>query len=203
MRYYYRESLWIPEAKEAPAQVPDPKAYRGYLPNVWNRAYAASPHWRHLQLDSESSKCEVNIKSESSRAENHRRRARRWRILSELNNKGAQYITRALNANPKPDSVEDLQFLQERFAAYAPLLKALATYHEGLALQCSDPIKTSEAKDLFEQALTSAREAERLAAKSFPQPVDPIGSDVGAIRTYSEKLVAAIQTALQTKRSVQ
>ena len=203
MRDYYRECSWIAEAKEAPAQVPDPKAYRGYLPNVWNRAYAASPHWRHLQLDSESWKSEVNIKSESSRAENHRRRARRWRILSELNNKGAQYITRALNANPKPDSVEDLQFLQQRFAVYAPLLKALATYHEGLTLQYSGPVKPSAAKRLFEQALATAKEAERLAVKSFPQPVDPIGSEVGATRTYSEKLVVAIQTALRAKRSVQ
>lgn len=202
MKDYYRESYWIPEVEKAPVQVSDPKAYRGYVPNVWNRAYAASPHWRHLQLDSESWKCEVNIKSEPSRAEHHRRRARRWRILSELNSKGARYITRALGANPKPDSVEDLQFLLKRFAVYTPLLKALATYHEGLALQCSDPVKASGAKDLFEQALTTAQEAERMAARSFPQPVDPIGSEVGAIRTYSQKLVAAIQTARQAQRPV-
>jgi hypothetical protein len=203
MMDYYRESSWIPEEPEKPsAQVPNAKYYTGYLPNVWSRAYAASPHWRHLQLDSEFWEPTAKITSGLSRAENHRRRARRWRIVQELNTKGAQYITKALSANPRPDTVEDLRFLQERFAVCSPLLKALASYHEGLTLQYSNSPKAGEAQVLFELALTNAKEAERLALKSFPQPVDPIGSEVGAIRLYSQKLVSAIQTARQARRPV-
>ena len=45
----------------------------------------------------------------------------------------------------------------------------------------------------FNTALHDSKRALQLAAEAFPRPIDPMGADVGAIRSYSDKLVVAIE----------
>ena len=45
----------------------------------------------------------------------------------------------------------------------------------------------------FNTALRDSKRALQLAAEAFPRPIDPMGADVGAIRSYSDKLVVAIE----------
>ncbi len=97
MADYYRESAWIPDV-----EIKAPKSSRGYymnsyLPSTWNRAYLTPTHWRHLALDSKTWGPEIDNERylaafrplKIDRQELHRRLARRWSIVAELNAKGA------------------------------------------------------------------------------------------------------------------
>jgi len=48
--------------------------------------------------------------------------------------------------------------------------------------------------------LGEALQARDLARKSFGKPIDPFGGEVGALRTYSERLVSTIQQRLHPDR---
>ncbi|GEM_PF-1320519 len=206
MKAYYRESAWLPD-RQGPAPSGGRYYYarvRNYLPMTWNRAYAIPSHWRHLALDSKTWGPEISNEAYGAavaalkidRRELHRRLARRWRMVSELNAKGAQYIGQALGANPLPRSVEDLRFLQTSFRVYQPFTEALAQFHMGMEIYFSPQKDVAAMKQNFEEALGEAKQARQLAGAAFPHPIDPVGGEAGAIRTYSGRLTEAIEKML-------
>ncbi len=199
MAAYYKESAELPDVVLAD---PDRALGRGYLPNTWNRLYALPSHARHLDIDSRTWGPEIGnpryaavlARMKLDRKELHRRLARRWSMGAALNRKGAGYIVKALVANPLPESVEDLRFLETSFRVCQPLLEALANYHAGLEAYFSSPRDAVRAKGVFTGALARAKEAQKAAAQAFPQPVDPLGGDVGAVRRYTDLLVRSIES---------
>jgi hypothetical protein len=207
MQKYYNESAWLPdrEAAGSPDGRYDYARVHSYLPMTWNRAYAVPSHWRHLALDSKTWGIEISNDAYAAavtalkidRSELHRRLARRWQIVSELNTKGARYIEQALGSKPLPRSVEDLRFLQTSFRVYQPLTEALAQFHKGLEIYFSPRKDTAAMRRDFQAALGKAKQATQLAAEAFPQPVDPVGGEVGAIRIYSGRLVDSIEKMLR------
>lgn len=202
MAGYYRQSEWLPDT-ELTAQ--ERTFSNGYLPMSWNRAYAVPSHWRALALDSKTWTQEISneryaealARMKIERKELHRRLARRWRMGSELNRKGAEDIARALAAHPAPGAVEDLRFFETCLRVYQPVVDALADYHTGLEAYLSTPRDDAAVNVRFSHALAEAREGQARATEAFPQPVDPIGGDVGAIRRYTGMLVKAIEAMPQ------
>jgi hypothetical protein len=200
MAQYYRESAWLPDR-----ELSAPDGEGTYLPMTWNRAYAVPSHWRHLALDSKTWGLEIKdrtylgevarLKIDST--ELHRRLARRWRIVAGLNSKGAEYITKALAADPLAGSAEDLHFLQTSFRGYQPLTQALAELHEALQEYSSGQKDSPRTREKFGTALRKAEEAQQLAGEAFPHPIDPVGGEVGAIRRYSAQLVQSIQSVMK------
>jgi hypothetical protein len=197
MAGYYGRSEWLPDTELTQQER---TLSNGYLPMSWNRAYSIPSHWRALALDSKTwtpeigneRYAEVLGRMKIDREELHRRLARRWRVGSELNLKGAEDIARALAAHPTPEAIEDLRFFETCLRVYQPVVDALADYHNGMKAYLSTPRDRAAANARFSDALAEAREGQARAAEAFPQPVDPIGGDVGAIGRYSRMLVEAI-----------
>jgi hypothetical protein len=121
----------------------------------------------------------------------HRRLARRWRICADLNRRGEAKVEEALAAGPIPEAREDLQFPNRLLAAYQPLMEALAEYHEGR----SAGLASGQPRPHFGRAADLAAQADRQARLAFPQPVDPVGGEIGALRTLTARLVKAIAEA--------
>src|SRR5690606_31883059 len=117
----------------------------------------------------------------------HRRLARRWRIASELNRKGSAHIRQALASAPRQEAVEDLEFLRTLRDVYQPLMDSLALYHEALHGQLS-----GKAVKSLRPALALAERAKQMAEKAFPEPIDPVGGEIGALRKLSAQLVESI-----------
>jgi hypothetical protein len=197
MADYYRESAWIPDV-----EIKAPKSNRhyymnSYLPATWNRAYMVPMHWRHLALDSKTWNPEMDNERylaafrplKIDRQELHRRLARRWSIVSQLNTKGARYIDRALAAGPSMESQEDLQFLKELFRVYQPFTEALADFHGAFNLYLTQPGEQRKIAALFGSAGTKGRQARELAAQAFPRPVDPSGGEVGTLRRLLDRFL--------------
>ncbi len=198
MASYYKESAALSDIAVTES---DRAVGRGYLPMSWNRAYALPEHWRHMALDSKTWAPQINNERyeevlagmKIARKELHRRLARRWRIGTELNQKGAAYVKDALAASPLPESIEDLRFLETSFRVYQPLMESLEKYHTGLEAYFSSPRDVVRARAQFGEALTKAKEAQKAEIQAFPQPVDPLGGDVGAVRRYTGLLVQSIE----------
>jgi hypothetical protein len=177
----------------------------GYVPMRWNRLYALPSHWRDLALDSKTWGAQITNerylqvmeRMHLERSELHRRLMRRWRIGSELNRKATEQLTKALAANPRPESVDDLKFFASILRVYQPLMDALSEYHAGLELHFGQQDRR-RATDLIKSALAKAEEARTSAAKAFPDVTDPVGGDVGAVRRYSDELVKAIMNIQKT-----
>jgi hypothetical protein len=167
----------------------------------WNRAYALPSHWRHLALDSKTWTEEISNERYAERfarmgidrKELHRRLARRWRIGADLNQKAAAYVKDALAANPLPESIDDLRFLETSLRVWQPMIDSLEKYHTGLEGYFSSPKDVARAQAWFRTASAKAKEAQEAAAQAFPHPVDPLGGDVGAVRHYIDLLVRAIE----------
>jgi hypothetical protein len=171
-----------------------------YLPMTWNRAYAAPTHWRHLALDAKTWGKDISNEAYTqgierlkiTREELHRRLARRWGIAAEMNRKGAGFVERALAAEPRSESIQDLRFLQTSFKVYQPMMESLAQYHLALHQQFAGKAD-AQSRAALETALVKAKEAQRLADEAFPKPVDALGGEVGALRTSAGRLVEAVQ----------
>jgi hypothetical protein len=171
-----------------------------YLPMTWNRAYAAPTHWRHLALDAKTWGKEISNEAYAqgverlkiTREELHRRLARRWGIAAEMNRKGATFVQRALAAEPRPESVDDLRFLQTSFRVYQPLMESLEQFHSALRQHFGGKAD-AQSRAALHKALAKAKEAQRLADESFPKPVDPLGGEVGALRTSARRLVESVE----------
>ena len=83
--------------------------------------------------------------------------------------------------------MDDLVFLRTLRDVYQPLMDALALYHDALQSRLSGkPAKSQRA------TLALAERAKKMARKAFPEPIDPVGGEVGALRKLSAKLVDAI-----------
>lgn len=197
MADYYRLSTWLPEA---PAS--DERAQQ-YLPLTWDRMYAAPSHWRHLVQDSHTWGRQITdetfaaavTRMQLSRGELHRRLARRWSLLSGLNRKASASIASALAADPLPASRDDLTFLGALLSVYQPFIDALAEYHGGLHAKFT----FGKSAPQFDRAAALARQANRAAADRFPQPIDPVGGEIGGLRGFSAKLVQAVD-AMKAER---
>jgi hypothetical protein len=171
-----------------------------YLPMTWNRAYAPPQHWRHLALDSKTWDKEISNEAYASGVENlkisreelHRRLAHRWSVAAEMNRKGAAFVDRALAAEPLPESVDDLHFLQTSFRVGQPLIDSLAEFHSALQQHFSGR-DGAQGRAALESARAKAKRAQELAAQAFPQPLDPIGAEVGSLRKSTQRLVQAIE----------
>lgn len=202
MASYYEESEWIPD-REAENRLGDAVTPR-FLPMTWNRAYAIPRHWRDLAVD--SSTWSPSITDEAylkalgglnlSPEELHRRLARYWAILAQLNSKGSDDVARALKSDPRSDSVKDMEFLEASFRVDQPLLEALADFHQAMTQYLATPRNRSGARQRFSRALVEAKRANELAMKAFPHPTDPVGGEVGALQHFSGQLVQSIQKIL-------
>jgi hypothetical protein len=196
MAAYYRLSAELPEK---PAAAGAGGRRQTYLPETWDRAYAAPSHWRHLIEDSLVWGTEITDETFGAAvkrmhldtAELHRRLARRWRICAELNRRGGAKVEEALAAGPIPEAREDLQFLKRLLAAYQPLMAALTEYHAGVYAR----LTAGPSPANFERAARLAAESERIARRSFPQPIDPVGGEIGTLRTLTARLVQTIAAA--------
>ncbi len=208
MADFYRESAWIPDV-----EIQAPKSSRAhygnsYLPATWNRAYAIPTHWRHLALDSKTWGPEIDNEKylaafralKIDRQELHRRLARRWSVVAELNQKGARYIDRALAFGPPPAPEEDLKFLRELFRVYQPFAEGLADFHSAFHLFLTQSSDSQSIAFRFERACIKGRQARDLAAEAFPCPLDPSGGEVGTLRRLLDQFVES--AAAMQKRTV-
>jgi hypothetical protein len=199
MAAYYRETAWVPdggtdfESRDS-----------AYLPMTFNRAYAVPEHWKDLALDSATwgpAITDITYATEFAnlkvdRQELHRRLARRWSILAELNARAAKDVQDALNAGPRTTSIEDLQFLTMILQVDQTLMGALIDFHQGLRDYFASPQNAAQARSDFGKALVEATQARDMAEATFPQPIDPSGGEVGILRTHSARLVEAIRVML-------
>lgn len=203
MASYYQESSWVPDTQSQNKAVDKLTGYihSTYIPRMDNQVYAVPEYWKDLLWDSNTWTKEITSKRYTdaiaslhiSLRELHRRLARYWEIRAKLNAKGAQDVQRALNANPRDTSVEGLRFLQTSFRVDQPLLQSLADYHQGMEAYLASPRNEAKSKGSFRKALIEARDSHKLALTAFPDPIDPAGGEVGAIRSYSLRLVQTIQ----------
>jgi hypothetical protein len=199
MAAYYQETAWVPDGG---TDYESQKAT--YLPMTFNRAYAVPEHWKDLALDSKTWGVTISNATYAAdftslnidRQELHRRLARRWTILANLNARGAQDVEEALRSAPRPDSVEDLQFLATILQVDQTLMGALVDFHHGMQKYFASPQDARQAREDFQKALAEATQARDQAEKAFPHPIDPSGGEVGIVRTHSTRLVEAIQSML-------
>ena len=199
MASYYQENAWVPDTG-----VDYESGKATYLPMTFNRAYATPVHWRDLALDSKS--WGLNISNETyaaefaglqiDRKELHRRLARRWSVLADLNARGTKYVNQALGEDPRPSCVEDLRFVMTMFQVHQPLMDALVDFHKGMEKYFTSPSDAKEARGIFQRALAEAEHAKEVAEKALPHPIDPTGGEVGIVRTHSTRLVEAIRVIL-------
>jgi Glycosyl hydrolase family 20, domain 2 len=226
MESYYSESAWIPDngsedkglasvtnylrssalssgpITESQERTVSPRG--DYLPMMWDRAYSVPEYWRDLDVDSKTWSPKITdaryaadlAKLHIDAGELHRRLARQWEVLAQLNEKGAHDIDQALQAAPLPDSMASLEFLKVSFRVDQPLLEALTDFHRGMQASMESPAAGAAAKEDFQKALASAKKARDLALQEFPHPIDPNGGEVGAIRDYSARLVQSIEGML-------
>jgi hypothetical protein len=198
MARYYRRSELLPDT---PLTENDRVFDKGYLPMSWNRAYGIPSHWRALAVDSKTWSAEITNERYADvyrgmhidRAELHRRLARRWGIGAELNRKATTDVAAALAAHPSDTSLDDLRFMGSSLRVYQGVMEALESYHDGLRAWFAKPRDPAVAAKRFSSALARATEASEAVAREFPNPVDPIGGDVGAIRRYTGILCQSIR----------
>jgi hypothetical protein len=201
MAEYYRTFVPIPDVGQN-ASEPKGRSFadRTYLPMTFNRAYATPSHWRHLALDSKTWGKEISNEAYArgmetlkiDRQELHRRLAHRWGLVAGMNRKGAKLIDQALASDPLLAAVEDLRFLQTSFQVYQPMLEALEQFHGALRLHFAGKAGAQWQSGLG-AALAKAKQAQQLSDQSFPQPIDPIGAEVGSLRKHARRLVESIE----------
>ena len=203
---HYEVSSWVPSATSAiPKELTVPEG--DYLPLMWNRVYAVPERGKDLLFDSKTWNQEIDDRIYAAylaplhidAQELHRRLARRWVIMAQLNDKGQQYVDQALKEDPRPSSRPGLEFLKLKMEVDQPLLEALANFHHGMRRYYSAPTDNAFREDL-RKALSDAKQAEQLSAKAFPHPIDPVGgsqpygpSEVEGIQTFSKLLVQSIE----------
>jgi len=124
-----------------------------------------------------------------SRSELHRRLMARWQVGVDLNRKGTDLVEKALKANPRPEARGDLEFLRRLLNSYEPLLEALAEYHKYLYARFTP----GQPKGNLSHAASLAAAAENEARSAFPNPIDPVGGEIGTLRALTVRLKGAIQ----------
>lgn len=192
MKKYYLQSDDLPETVNV---IGDTRPIT-YLPMTWDRMFSASSHWRQLVQDSKTWRGGVDnepfaaavARAKLELPELHRRLARRWRIASDLNRRGSAHLEQALAAGPLAESVEDLQFLKTLCDVYQPLMNSLVLFHEAWHRRLTGKVVPRQL-----EALKLAQKAKKMAEQAFPQPIDPVGGEVGALRQLTAKLVDSIR----------
>ena len=207
MAKYYELSRWVPDTLSETTEEQEhlTHAESDYLPMMWDRAYAVPEHWRDLAVDSNTWMLDIDNRGYATQVarlhittrELHRRLARHWAILAELNAEGARDIQQAISADPRQSSAQGLRFLQASFRVDQPLLEAVADFHRGMEASLSSPPNKDLEMRAFRKALAEARESHALAIRAFPTPIDPVGAEVGAVRSYSGRLIRSIGERLQ------
>lgn len=193
MARYYRLSANLPEVA-----TPAPSTGRpmSYLPLTWDRTYAAPSHWRRLIQDSMTWNAAIDDEVFSAamnrmnleRKELHRRMERRWRTMSALNREALGLLDGAIQAGPRAEALEDLRFLKTLLSVYQPLTDSLAVFHGAWHARLS-----GSAPAELGTALRLASEARQMADREFPQPIDPVGGEIGALRRLSRQLEQSIE----------
>jgi len=193
MAKYYRLSTMLPEAAAPPPLTGRPMSY---LPLTWDRAYAAPSHWRRLIQDSLTWGAAIDDevygaamkRMEIDGKELHRRMARTWMLMSGLNRDALGLIDGAIGAGPKPESLGDLRFLKTLLSVYQPVFDSLSAFHGAWHARLTG----SGPRDL-EPAVRLASRAREMAEREFPQPIDPVGGEIGALRRLSKQLEQSIE----------
>jgi hypothetical protein len=204
MSRYYRQAEWLPDVDTVnPSKDRPYYRYRKsrYLPQVWNYVTAIPAYWNYLMIDSHTWGSDLDENYQKwlsgfalSSQEVHRRLSRRWSLAAELNASGAKEVQAAQRAQPRQDTLEDLQFLEKLFTTNQPLLEALRDYHAARARP-----DASETSDLVRSALQNARRAGDLAEKNFRDPVDPLMGEIRSLRVYPARLADAIESWEKSK----
>lgn len=207
MASYYETSAYVPNSQTVAREPESPQGYihPGYLPMMWNRVYAVPEYWRDLLWDSKTWQpriTDLRYKEAMGRLglspqELHRRLTLYWTTLYKLNMQGAKDISEALSANPRSSSVDGLRFLKTSFEVTQPLLVALVDFHRGMEQYLVPASGNDTARSEFEKALNEAQFSKKLAIQAFPDPIDPAGGEVGAIRDYSNRLIEALESMLR------
>lgn len=195
MAKYYRLSTMLPEA---PLESPSAGRPMTYVPLTWDRAYAAPSHWRRLIQDSMTWGAAIDDgvyiaamrRMGIERVELHRRMSRRWSLMSGLNRDAFTLLDGAIQAGPRPESLEDLRFLKTLLTVYQPLFDSLAAFHDAwhTRLLGGDPDRQG-----VDAALRLASQTRQLAEREFPRPVDPVGGETGALLRLSKQLEQSIE----------
>jgi hypothetical protein len=176
-----------------------------YLPWTNARVYAVPEYWKDLLWDSHMWGEDIQPgryaaafgRLKIPAPELHTRLEQYWQIRAELNAEGAADIAKALRADPRHSSIQDLQFLAASFQVDQPLLEALVNFHRGMAAYLSSPRDVRSERADFQQALVEAKRCHSLAMQAFPKPIDPSGGEVGAIQAYSARLAKSVAEMLQ------
>lgn len=67
-------------------------------------------------------------------------------------------------------------------------MDSLAIFHESPHLRVAGKLVAAP-----QEALSLARRAKQMAEAAFPQPIDPVGGETGALRQLTTKLVDSIR----------
>ena len=110
--------------------------------------------------------------------------------MSGLNRDALALLDSAIQAGPRPESLEDLQFLKTLLTVYQPLFDSLAAFHEAWHVKLSDGTPNRESVDAASRLASRARQ---LAEREFPKPIDPVGGEIGALRQLSKQLEQSIE----------
>jgi hypothetical protein len=169
-----------------------------YVPLTWDRAYAAPSHWRRLIQDSMTWGASIDDelyiaalqRMGLERVELHRRMSRRWSLMSGLNRDALVLLDSAIQAGPRPKSLDDLRFLKTLLTVYQPLFDSLAAFHDAWHARLSGRAPDRQGVDA---ALRLASRARQLAEREFPRPIDPVGGEIGALLRLSKQLEQSIE----------
>lgn len=110
--------------------------------------------------------------------------------MSGLNRDALLLLDGAIQAGPRPGSLEDLRFLKTLLTVYQPLFDSLAAFHDAWHTTLSG--RTPDRQDV-DAALRLASRTVRLAEREFPRPIDPVGGEIGALRRLSRQLKRSIE----------
>jgi len=195
MAKYYRLSTMLPEA---PPKSPSMGRPMTYVPLTWDRTYAAPSHWRRLIQDSMTWGASIDDelyiaalqRMGIERSELHRRMSRRWGLMSGLNRDARTLLDSAIQAGPRPESLEDLRFLKTLLAVYQPLFDSLTAFHTAWHAKLSGRAPNRQGVD---GALRLASRARQLAEREFPRPIDPVGGEIGALLRLCKQLEQSIE----------
>jgi hypothetical protein len=110
--------------------------------------------------------------------------------MSGLNRDALNLLDSAVQAGPRPESLEDLRFLKTLLTVYQPLFDSLAAFHDAWHAKLSGRAPGRQGVDA---ALRLAARARQLAEREFPKPIDPVGGEIGALLRLSKQLEQSIE----------
>ncbi len=179
-------------------------AGKPYLPMAYAKVFGVPVHWRRLALDAktwpETITNEVYAKRLGecgiSRAELHARLGRQWDLIRQMSERSAGRVGDAVAAGVSASARDDLEFLRRSLEVTLPLSEALIDFHEAKRLHHGEPAEGSSVAAALQRARGQAESAAALAREYFPTVSDPVGAEVGAVRSRLAELLVAIARML-------